>query len=87
VLAAKATRSPEEIAEGAAALTRWTAVLEDERENTRAAVPIIAADVRLDATYGGDHTFSHTTDMLQAKLEILEVELTQFLPGLAVRLK
>ena len=57
VLAAKATRSPEEIAEGAAALTRWTAVLEDERENTRAAVPIIAADVRLDAYYGGDHTF------------------------------
>ena len=87
VLAAKATRSPEEIAEGAAALTRWTAVLEDERENTLAAVPIIAADVRLDAYYGGDHTFSHTTDMLQAKLEILEVELTQFLPGLAVRLK
>jgi hypothetical protein len=87
VLAAKATRSPEEIAEAAAALTRWTTLLEDERENTRAAVPIIAADVRLDAAYGGDHTFSHTADMLQAKLEILEVELTQFLPGLAARLK
>ena len=50
-------------------------------------MPIIAADVRLDAYYGGDHTFSHTADMLQAKLEILEVELTQFLPSLAARLK
>ena len=87
VLAAKAMRSPEEIAEGRSGTHPLDRAARGRAQNTRAAVPIIAADVRLDAYHGGDHTFSHTADMLEAKLEILEVELTQFLPGLAAHVK
>ena len=35
--------------------------------------------------FGGDHSFSHTTDMIRAKLEILDRELTEFLPSVATR--
>jgi hypothetical protein len=41
--------------------------------------------VRLDCKYGGDHTFSHTADMIRAKLGILESEIAGVLPALAAR--
>jgi hypothetical protein len=59
---------------------RWRDVLTDERDNTAAALPLAEADVRLDFHYGGDHTFSHTSDMIRAKLGILDHELSTVLP-------
>lgn len=79
-------RTPEEKAKGFALLDRWTALLADERDNTQAAVPLIQRDVRLDAYFGGDHTFSHTADMLAEKLAILEVEINEVLPVYAERM-
>ncbi len=70
-------------AERAAAMTRWRAILEDERANTEAALPWVEQDMRLDCYYGSDHTFSHAADMMRAKLEIMQTELNEFLPKTA----
>ena len=59
----------------AADRARWVEVLEDEYQNALSAVPVAEADVRLDFYYGGDHTFPHLTDMLDAKLELLRKEI------------
>ncbi|MCX5659604.1 MAG: hypothetical protein NTW19_07760 [Planctomycetota bacterium] len=66
-------------------LARWHEVLLDERENTRAALPIMEGDVRLDPYYGFDHSFSHGAEMIRAKLVILDHELDVFLPALVRR--
>jgi hypothetical protein len=63
-------------------LERWKEVLHDERENTREALPLIRQDMRLDCYYGGDHTFPHGEQMLQAKLGLLDQEIHQYLPSL-----
>ena len=63
----------------------WRRILLDERANARAALPVARADVRLDFHYGGDHTFPHLTEMLEAKLELLEKELNELLPDIARR--
>ena len=68
-------------------LIRWKAVLKDERANTHDALPVVEADMRLDCYYGGDHTFSHCADMLRAKLDILDREIGEILPGLETKLK
>jgi hypothetical protein len=65
---------------------RWREVLEDEQRNTQTALPVMEADMRLDFYFGGDHTFSHGSDMLKAKLEILQKEIHEFLPSIAVKL-
>jgi hypothetical protein len=67
-------------------LASWRKILEDERENTREALPLIQRDMRLDCYYGGDHTFPHGEKMIQAKLAILEQEITQYLPSLRTKL-
>jgi len=65
---------------------RWRAVLLDERANARAALPLAKADPRLDCYYRGDHSFAHTTDMIRAKLKLLDHELAEVVPGVARRL-
>jgi len=65
---------------------QWAQVLEDERDNTEAAVPVAEADMRLDFYYGSDHTFPHLAEMLAAKLEIIDGELEEFLPSVGERL-
>jgi len=45
----------------------------------------MAQDVRPDFHYGGDHTFSHGTDLIRAKLDLIHRELHEFLPELATR--
>ena len=65
-----------------AQLARWRALLQSERANTITALPLVQIDMRLDCYYGGDHTFPHAADMIQAKLGILQQELDQFLPSL-----
>jgi hypothetical protein len=67
-------------------LAHWRKILEDERENTREAVPLIQQDMRLDCYYGGDHTFPHGEKMIQAKLAILHQEITEYLPSLQEKL-
>jgi hypothetical protein len=75
-----------EQAEAAERYTRWVAVLEDERENARSAMPLVEADVRLDPYHRGDHSLSHIGDMLTAKLTLLDVELNDTLPSIAKKL-
>jgi hypothetical protein len=65
---------------------RWRVVLQDELENARAAQPVMAGDVRLDFKFGGDHTFSSGSEMLAAKIAILEKEIAETLPALAAQL-
>ncbi len=65
------------------AMQRWREILEDERANTEAAIPLVERDMRLDFYYGSDHTFPHAADMMRAKLEILKTELDEFLPEIA----
>jgi hypothetical protein len=72
--------------EAAQMLARWQKILEDERENTREALPLIQQDMRLDCYYGGDHTFPHGEKMIQAKLAILQQEITEYLPSLRKKL-
>lgn len=73
----------EEKADDARDRARWLEVLEDERENARAALPIMEGDVRLDFRYGGDHTFERGADMIRAKLELLEAEIESVRRALA----
>jgi len=61
----------DEQAEAAKLLARWRIVLEDEKQNTEQARPVMARDMRLDYHYGGDHVFSHGVDVLDAKLQVL----------------
>ena len=61
-------------------LDQWRDVLLDELENTRAALPLAEADVRLDCKYGRDHSFSHMADMIRAKLKLLDDEIGTLLP-------
>jgi DNA gyrase/topoisomerase IV subunit B len=60
--------------------------LEDERDNTREALPLIQQDMRLDPYYGGDHTFPHGEKMIEAKLAILKQEISDYLPSLRKKL-
>ncbi len=85
-LVKKPKRSVEENAEARKLLARWREVLEDEKQNTEQALPVMAGDMRLDFYFGGDHSFSHGVDVLNAKLKIIERELSRFLPGLAKQL-
>ena len=61
----------------------WLAVLQDEQENTQAALRLAQADCRLDFYFRGDHSFPHLTEMLEAKLGLLDTEINEFLPALA----
>lgn len=73
-------------AEAPGLYTRWRAVLSDELENAMAALPVAQADMRLDWYFGGDHTFPHAIDMLEAKIAMTRHELDVYLPALAARL-
>ena len=44
------------------------------------------ADVRLDPYYGGDHTFPHGAETINAKLDILQREISEYLPSLETQL-
>jgi len=80
-LAALPELSSDQRSEAREKLDRWRAVLRDEVENARQALPVVEADMRLDWYYGGDHTFPHAADMMRAKLEILQHEISDVLPG------
>ncbi len=75
--------SPVSVTEARRTYDRWREVLLDEQANATEALPVMEADVRLDFYYGGDHTFAHGADMIRAKLELIEQEITEFLPALA----
>jgi hypothetical protein len=67
-------------------LAAWKKILEDEFTNTREALPLIQHDMRLDCYYGGDHTFPHGEKMIEAKLKILEQEISEYLPSKSAKL-
>ncbi|HVT30476.1 MAG TPA: hypothetical protein VHE81_20875 [Lacipirellulaceae bacterium] len=84
-LSAKPNLSAREKADAMAMLAAWKNVLEDERQNTKQALPLVQHDMRLDPYYGGDHTFSHGAQMIEAKLAILQQEIDDYLPSLAAK--
>jgi hypothetical protein len=84
-LAAATARTAAEQSEAAKLLEQWREVLQDEKQNTEQARPVMARDMRLDYYYGGDHTFSHGVDVLDAKLKVLASELNVFLPNVSAR--
>ncbi len=86
VLVNKASLSAEDKSDAKNKLARWKKVLEDELENTREALPLLQQDMRLDPYYGGDHTFPHGEKMIEAKLPILQKEISEYLPSLAAKL-
>jgi len=61
---------------------RWLEVLKDERQNVAEALPIAEADMRLDNYYAPDVSFSHLSDMMHAKSNILDCEINEYLPSL-----
>ncbi len=64
---------------------RWKAILEDEKANAEAALPVMKADVRLDYYYGGDHCYHHGAQVIAAKLKLIEQEISSYLPSLRAR--
>ena len=82
-------RSPSEVAEARGLYGQWRKVLLDEKRNAREAMPVMAADMRLDFYHGFAGSVApgqaHGADMIRKKLEILEIEINQFLPALAKR--
>jgi len=76
-------RSEEEIVKHKALFERWREVLIDERQNAKEALNVARGDMRLDFYFSLDHTFPHVTEMLEAKLQIIEGEIEEFLPSVA----
>jgi hypothetical protein len=85
-LLSKSSLSTDERQNAEKLMARWKEVLVDEQTNTAEALPLLQRDMRLDPYYGGDHTFSHGEDMIQAKLAILQEEISQYLPSLEEKL-
>ncbi|PKO23877.1 MAG: hypothetical protein CVU38_01640 [Chloroflexi bacterium HGW-Chloroflexi-1] len=73
---------PEDAERARALHSRWIKVLENEKENAEAALPLMAADMRLDYYFGTDHTYRHGVDVIRAKLELVEREISEYLPAL-----
>jgi len=78
-LSKKPNLSAQEKAGALAKIERWQEILQDEKENTREAIPYIQLDMRLDPYYGGDHTFPHGIKMIEAKLDLLDEERHEYL--------
>lgn len=78
------SRTPEEITEAQTKYDRWRVVLQDERENTKAAIPIVEQDSRLDVhnTKNGA-ALGPAAELMRTKLELLDRELDVFLPSIA----
>jgi hypothetical protein len=80
------TNSAAELAGAQSRYDRWRAVLTDERANTIAAMPVVRQDPRLDVRYGfGGAALAPATEMMQAKLKLLDQELSDYLPSVARR--
>jgi hypothetical protein len=81
------SKTPRETAEAQQKLERWRAVLEDERENTQAAISIVEKDSRLDVhTTRDGAALERATVLMHKKLALLDHELQVFLPSLAEKL-
>jgi hypothetical protein len=85
-LLGKPTRSQQEIANGVEKIDEWKNILNDEKRNTEEARSLLEQDMRLDPYYGGDHTFSHGVEMIDAKLKLLNEEIRDYLPLLESQL-
>jgi len=81
------TASSEEIRKGENALERLKKVLHDEKQNALDAVIIAGKDARLETLYRVDHSFSKLTDMLHAKIELIDKQIAEEIPKLEKNLK
>jgi hypothetical protein len=82
----KPIRTEKDKVDGAAQIAVWKLVLSDEERNTREALPLMRQDMRLDPYFGGDHTFSHGAAMMEAKLELIDHEIREYLPSLEAQI-
>jgi hypothetical protein len=86
-LAAQVRTTDPRLAEARQIYDRWRQVLLDEQANTTEALPLMEADARLDFYKRKDHViFPPGGDMLRAKLQVIDHEINEYLPGLARRL-
>ena len=84
--AAGDTRSPEETAKARSDYDRWCDVLENERENTKAAILVVGKDSRLDVHNTRDGAaLAPAKELMREKLGLLKHELEVFLPHVAGR--
>lgn len=83
--AEKPAHSPEELVDARLRYDSWRAILTDEQANTIAAIPVVEQDPRLDFRNGAGKSLAPATELMHAKLEMLEHELNVFLPALAQR--
>ena len=80
------SRKSEDVIEAQTKYDRWRVVLQDERENTIAAIPVVEQDSRLDVHNSRQGAaLASATDLMRKKLELLDQELNVFLPSLAVK--
>ena len=78
------SKTPQETVEAQKKYERWRAVLEDERENTKAALSIVEKDSRLDLhTTRDGAALEAAEDLMRQKLALLEQEIKAFLPSIA----
>lgn len=80
------SRTPEDMIKARTNYERWREVLKDERENTKAAIPIVEQDSRLDVHNARNGAaLAPAKDLMREKLELLDHELNVFLPSLAAK--
>ena len=88
-IAKESEKSPAKVMEAKELYVQWRKTLLDEKENASEAIPVMAADMRLDFYHGFGGSAApgkaHGTDMIRKKLEILEAEINEILPSLAKR--
>jgi len=78
------TLSPEDAEAARATYQRWREVLDDERQNTLAAIPVVERDSRLDLHHSDNgRALGHAVALMRAKLDLLTHEREVFLPGVA----
>ncbi len=82
-LAGEGGAGTEERSRSQAQYDRWRAILEDERANSVEALSLVENDPRLDFHYRQRLELPHAPDLIRAKLELVDHELTKYLPELA----
>ncbi|TWU25917.1 hypothetical protein [Bythopirellula polymerisocia] len=69
---------------------KWRGILIDEKQNAVEALPLMKKDMRLDFYYGhngvGKAPHKHGTDMIKMKIELIDDEITGYLPDIAKKL-
>lgn len=86
-LVSRESITAQELDEARRVYSRWLRVLRDEQANATDAIPLMEADPRLDFYLRKDSViYPNGGDMLRAKLQLIDREISETLPALAERL-